>query len=468
MTARLPLVPPLLISVVLASGSPSVARAELTKDDANRWARRVHLLATPDEEKIYKDLKDLADKEEFQRQFWARRGPDAAAAQTFRARLEATWKRADGLFSQDGRAGSETGCGQVLALLGDPQEVSGREVRQLYDNQQYSREGARRPEVWIYRSRPDDPPPFVGGVLRVSFDDACRFAEGGRGLEELRDVARRNVARPAINYASDAATGHLLPWLEPASVAYSVRLEPKLLIRAKAGASYAAGLVLAGPLAHAEGDTSARLVQVVTQALDTAGAIVASTEKTLAIPLGADGMLTGSYGIAVAPGRYTIRVTVSVGGGSAAATTEPIDVPDFDAGHLSVSPLLCYPEGSAAKPDPQGPFAAFTLGSATIAPRPGNVFSTRDSLNVIAMLYGGKLDAAVGHATVQSTFTLLKDGNPVAKGDPETFEQPSAVASVGPVPLAGYAPGVYQVRLEAKDVQAGLQETREATFEVRP
>ena len=46
-------------------------------------------------------------------------------------------------------------------------------------------------------------------------------------------------------------------------------------------------------------------------------------------------------------------------------------------------------------------------------------------------------------------------------------DTPSAVASVGPVPLSAYGPGRYVVRLTATDARAQKTETRESTFEVR-
>lgn len=456
-----------LLAVFLVSGSASSLRAAITKSDAQHWARRVHLLATADEEKILKDLKELADKEEFQRQFWARRSPGADNG--FQQRVEALWKRADSLFSLDGTPGSETGCGQVLTLLGDPHEVTGRELKQKFDNQQYSREGPRRPEVWIYRSRPDDPLQFVGGELQISFDDHCRFGEGGRGLDELAAVAKRNIVRPEINYAR-SAQGGLTPWSEPAALAFPLRLEPKLLLRAKPGTAYAAGLLRIGPLPNASGATggAAHSVKITTAALDASGAVAASAERTLSLGLESDGSLVGSYGVPVKAGRYTLRVTAAVAGGTATTTGDAFDVPDFDAAQLAVSPLLVYPEGSGAAPDPQGPYAAFTLGSTAIAPRFGNAFARADRLNVIAMLYGGKVDAAAGHATLRANFTILKDGKGVAKGEEEVFETPMAVASVGPIPLADYAPGAYQVRLEVKDSVSGSHEVRELAFEVKP
>lgn len=455
------------LAVLLVASGSGTARAEITKSEAQHWAKRVHLLATADEEKILKDLKELADKEEFQRQFWARRSPGGDNG--FQQRVEALWKRADALFSLDGTPGSESGCGQVLTLLGDPHEVTGRELQQKYDNQQYSREGPRRPEIWIYRSRPTDAVQFVGGELSLSFDDRCRFGEGGRGLDELAAVAKRNIVRPEINYAR-TAEGRLAPWTEPAALTFPVRLEPKLLLRAKPGTAYAAGLVRVGPLPNAPADASgaARSVKIKTEALDANGAVAGTAERTQSVGLEGDGTLLGSYGVPLKPGRYSLRVTASVAGGSATATVESLEVPDFDAPQLSVGPLLVYPEGAGGAPDPQGPYSAFTLGSTAIAPRFGNVFARADRLNVIAMLYGGKVDAAAGHAALRAAFTILKDGKPVAKGQEEVFETPMAVASVGPIPLADYAPGTYQVRLEVKDSAAGSQETREAAFEVKP
>ena len=42
-----------------------------------------------------------------------------------------------------------------------------------------------------------------------------------------------------------------------------------------------------------------------------------------------------------------------------------------------------------------------------------------------------------------------------------------AVASIGPIPLAGFAPGPRLVKLEVTDRVAGTTTVKEATFEVR-
>jgi hypothetical protein len=86
---------------------------------------------------------------------------------------------------------------------------------------------------------------------------------------------------------------------------------------------------------------------------------------------------------------------------------------------------------------------------------------------VVATLYGAKVDAATGQASLRSHFTILKDGKPVARGAQDVFSTPDAVASVGPIPLADYAPGTYVVRLDATDTVAKQTLRQEAAFEIR-
>ena len=88
-----------------------------------------------------------------------------------------------------------------------------------------------------------------------------------------------------------------------------------------------------------------------------------------------------------------------------------------------------------------------------LRPRFGNVFAPKDALMVVATLHGAKLDAATGQAGLRSRYSILKDGKPVARGAEDVFTTADAVASVGPIPLAGYAPGAYVVRLDVTDAR---------------
>jgi hypothetical protein len=101
-------------------------------------------------------------------------------------------------------------------------------------------------------------------------------------------------------------------------------------------------------------------------------------------------------------------------------------------------------------------------------PRFGNVFTKADSLHAVCVIYGGQPDAATGKPSLRGRLSLHKDGRPVAMGQPETFDTASAVVSVGPVPLADFAPGRYVARVEAMDLVAGTSETQETAFEIQP
>jgi GWxTD domain-containing protein len=167
----------------------------------------------PEEQALLKELRDDKDRRAFEEIFWARRDPTpGTAANELEASIRAAWSRADELFAYPNQKGSETGCGQVLALLGPPEEVLGLETRTRFDNLQYLREGDRRAETWVYRDRPSRAFRFTNAELRVAFDPECRFAEGGRLADDLERAATALVSRPEVAYArAPTATWYRLP-----------------------------------------------------------------------------------------------------------------------------------------------------------------------------------------------------------------------------------------------------------------
>ncbi len=68
-------------------------------------------------------------------------------------------------------------------------------------------------------------------------------------------------------------------------------------------------------------------------------------------------------------------------------------------------------------------------------------------------------------ATCGIEFAL--NGKPVARGAPDVFTTSDAVASVGPIPLADYAPGAYVVRLDVTDAVTKQTLRQETAFEIR-
>ena len=238
----------LLLLTAIAFGADS-------PPDPRRFPQRARLLLVPEEQALLKELRDDKDRRAFEEIFWARRDPTpGTAANELEASIRAAWSRADELFAYPNQKGSETGCGQVLALLGPPEEVLGLETRTRFDNLQYLREGDRRAETWVYRDRPSRAFRFTNAELRVAFDPECRFAEGGRLADDLERAATALVSRPEVAYTR-GADGHLVPPSHSAGSAaaaidllsaprsdFPLAAETKLVLRAPKGEALVAGL----------------------------------------------------------------------------------------------------------------------------------------------------------------------------------------------------------------------------------
>jgi hypothetical protein len=323
---------------------------------------------------------------------------------------------------------------------------------------------------------------FAGGELRIEMDEACRFAEGGHVLDELRHEAQARVTSPELVYRV-GEDGHLAPLDEVASFAgteasarallatpradFPLGAEVKLVMRAPRGEAYAAGLIRAD--AQLPPGASVR-ASVAAQAEDPSGQAAAGAAREVEARAGSDGSFVAAWGLLLKPGRHKVSVAALIPEpGRGSTSTIELEVPDFAAGSLVVSPLTLYPDepGPTGAADPGDPYAAMRLGPLRIRPRLGNVFTTKDALMVVAALYGAKLDAATGEAVLRALYSILKDGKPVARGAPETFRTSDAVASVGPIALSDFAPGPYVVRLEVTDAVSSQTLRHEAAFEIR-
>ena len=478
--------------------------------DAKRFPRLVRVFLLADEAAVLKDLKDDKDRAEFQKLFWARRDPTPGTpANEFEDNVRAVWARADDVFSYPGQKGSETGCGQLLALLGKPEEVVSKDAARKagldpgaeqsrtssnaaaagapgsgkqFDSMAYLREGGtREPETWVYRERPGVPFKFTRAELRIDLDSECRYAESaGMTGEDLKHAAEVYVTRPDLAYAK-GADGRLVPLAAAAAAApagagggarallaaprtdFPLAAEAKLVMRAPKGEAWVAGLV------SVPKEAGASRLSLAVEAKDAGGSAAASAARESAAAAQADGSSVASWGLALKPGKYRVSVAVATADGKGAVSGVDVDVPDY-AGGLAASPLLLYPDEPPAggKPDPRDAFAAFQLGGQNLHLRFGNAFQAKDALVVVAAVYGGKADPATGKAVLKTRFTILKDGKPVARGAEDAYETADAVASVGPIPLTGYAPGAYVVRLEVTDAVAKTSAQREASLEIRP
>lgn len=445
----------------------------LAQRDAKKFLEEVRPIMLPEEEKQWKALKDKGDRDEFQRIFWARRDPDLETPENeYRAEYEKLKADADKRFVGTGRPGSETDCGRVYILLGPPDEAgSGEGGRTKMESPKLVRDW----QTWTYRDRPGLQ--VQGGQIQISFDETCTVPQGARLGEQLVRRAESKIAHPNLDYEKgpDGKIVKLEDQLPKPSPAMALLKTPRqdfpataensMVLRTPDGATYVAGLVRVEPGAIAADGRAVLGAQAVTPE----GKVAASSEREVKPDAAADGGALVSYGLALKPGDYTLKVGVldpKTGKGS--AVVQPLKVPDFGAAELSLSPLLVLKDvQDVAQATPQDAMAAFQLGNTRLLPRYGNVFSTQDAVVLLAFIYGGKVDEATGKPSLTASFQILRDGQPVAKAPEQTYDATPTGPSVGPVPLATYKPGKYVAQVKVTDKVAKKDYTGEATFEVK-
>lgn len=450
-------------------------RATAQQLDPKKFVEQVRPILLPDEEKQWKGLKDSKDKEEFQKIFWARRDPDLdTPANEYRAEYEKARADADQRFNGTGRPGAETDCGRVLILLGLPDEATtGEGGHTKLDTPKL----VRQSQSWIYKDRPGLK--FKDGKVEIGFDEACALPQGARLGDQLARVAESKIAHPNLDYKK-GADGHLvkledqLPKPTPVMALlkaprqdFPLAAENGLLLRTPDGATYVAGLARVDKAAVTVEGASAR-VSAAAQAVGADGKVAATSEKDMKADVGPDGGVLVSYGMALKPGDYTLKVAVFDGKtGKGSTLSQPLKVPDFNADELSISPLLVLRDVQEVPNDPTHGLAAYQLGTTRLVPHYGNVFSAADSITLLAFIYGGRKDETTGKPSLLATFTITKDGAPVARAPEQTFDTTPTGPSVGPVPLTNYKPGKYTVQVKVTDKVAKKDYTSDATFEVK-
>lgn len=452
---------------------PAPARADKLDKDSQKWLGEVSPLLLPEEEKTFRSLKEKADREEFQKIFWARRNPmgPAAAENPLKAELGKARIEADRRFRAPGKSGADTECGRLFILLGEPDEVKKQPMGE--------NPGARPPENWTYKSRPGYN--FRGGQLQVPFDSSCAAPIA----EQLKSLAESKIASPNIGYRLGGdgrltKLADLLPKPTPTQALlkeprqdFPLSAQPKVIMRGKEGATYVGGLV--------QGDSSSLTVRdeagkkkvtvvVAAQALDEGGKVVASSERETSPEVASDGSFLGSYGLTLKPGKYTLRAgALDAKSGKGSVSSASVEVPDFNAGELVISDLIVLAdllENQAQ--DVKDPTADFYLGTAKLVPRFGNVFTKGDAVQVISFIYNPQVDPATSKPSVAARFQILKDGKPVTRmSDEQVFDTVIAPPAIGPVPLERFAPGKYVVQLKVSDNVAKKDYTKEASFEVK-
>jgi GWxTD domain-containing protein len=471
----------ILLALLLA---PGLAAAQKLDKDDRKWLDDVRPILLPDEEKVYKSLKEKSDRLEFQRIFWARRDPDLATPENeYQTDFAKARAEADLAYRVPGQAGSTTDCGRVFLLFGKPDEVRKDDPASA---------ALRSAETWVYRDKPGRT--FQGGKVEIAFDSECR---GNVTLgAQLDRIAGAQVAHPNIDYriGKDGRLTKLADLLPRDTKARALFKAPRqdfplaaqvAYLKVADGTTALVGLVrgdAAGLAAVEAGGTKSVSVSVAASAVTEDGREAGWAEQTMMAPVGADGGFVGSFKLGLKAGKYTLKAgAVDVKGDKGSLASMPIEVPDLARqetaadGTTSSVPSAAslillrdvedVPAGTSA--DPAHPFAAFSLGAARLVPFFGGRLQKSDAVSIFYQVYDMRTDAA-GTADGVATITILKDGKtPVARTS-NPITTPVGGSVIGPVPLASYETGKYVVQLRVIDNKAKKDVSQDASFEVVP
>ena len=143
-------IPLFLISILLVTALGCSKDYWLLKKISTEYQdsfRKLKFLITKEEKREFLNLSTDEEREEFFKQFWAKRDPDPETIENeFRDEYLSRISRADHLFSHEGREGWDTDRGRVYIKLGPP------EFKESYPMgySQYSLPS----EVWYYGNFP--------------------------------------------------------------------------------------------------------------------------------------------------------------------------------------------------------------------------------------------------------------------------------------------------------------------------
>lgn len=464
-----------LATALLILLAPLAALAQKMDKQDKAWLEHVRPIMLPDEEKTFRELKDKGDREEFKKIFWARRDPDLETPDNeYQAEFDKAFAEADKKYTGVGRAGANSDCGRIYILLGPPDEVKAADGGEA--------PASRAPEIWTFRDRPAMK--FQGGQVQIQFDENCQLPQGARLGDQLNRIAEGRIVKPDLGYrrANDGKIVKLVDQLPKPSPVVTLLKTPRqdfvsaaeanMFLRTSGG-TYLAGLVHApaGSVAVQEtGGKKVGRVDLAVQAVDDTGKNAGYREREVHALAREDGSLIASYGLALRPGKYTINVAMhDPASNKGSVASFPLEVPAFAPGEeLNLAPLLALldiQEGQAA--DPRDAFADFTLGTTRLVPVYGNVFPQSGTITLLSVIYDPPKDPATGKPSVTASFTIEKDGKPVARAEDQVYDTDSPTPSVGPVPLEKYGPGTYVAKLKVRDNVSKKDYTRESKFEVK-
>jgi GWxTD domain-containing protein len=502
----------LLLLFVMAqpAHASSLDTVNFDKPSKDWYQGPVRYIITKVEVKSYKALDTDAERATFIDWFWQRRDPDPSTPENeFRNRFEQRVLESQRKFAFTTTPGWKTDMGKIYILVGPPDEI----------NSDFAPQSSRGTMIWVYRKPPfkDMNPNTVIGFARgvdgefrlstapttdsdvargLSYDKQNKTTYDGQKLVDgIADPALLAAGAPLSQTGIDAQMVYArIQRLPPDE-------EEKFKSFISTRESYGTTIPMEVRIDYfkADGATAARV---------TVG--IRSTSVQFKLKDGADipdvgvfgkledkehpendypfasgsGFVEGpnnnSAGIkdllifqavgAVKPGHYKMRLGVEDRVSHIVSSmVREVDVPDLSGSDLTLSSITI---ADAMDPGDYATTTAkpFQMGKFRIVPRPDNMFSKKDELNVYCQVYNPALDATTGKPRLDVSYGFrhrLPDGTSQQMGVYRVADSSAQVHGYA-VPLEKWPDGSYVVTVTILDKVAQKSVSADAVFTIRP
>jgi GWxTD domain-containing protein len=464
-----------------AAEPPADAASKYNRPDKDWYEGPVRYILSREEEKQYRALVADEERARFIEDFWARRDEDPSTpANEFEIRF---WKRvaeADGSFHDAPYPGWKTDRGKLHILLGPPDEIQ--------EGQATGRFGKEVPYViWIYH-RPRfegmdrdteirflrDPSGEMRMTDRLFMGRVERFSGVTRSLSYQAGVAQKPpepkqlldtiaASRPPM----DSARFHthydfFLAADGSTSVVLTLGIRPAPPDLPKGGAP---------PQTASSGEW--KVYARLSDGVSSYDLVDAGSFRTSEVARGMDGFLLYQGRVSAPPGAYSVFYGIQdPTTAELFSLGDRVQVPDFTGAGFSLSSItLAARLEPAERPEENPPFL---VGRLTVIPKMDPVFKSGSEFAYYFQVYHPQLDPATGQASLDLTYQFFRaaalkktgdlDFTPVAK--PLLFENQSGQVHGRAIPLKGWPPGEFKIRVQVRDRIADRTIEAEARFSV--
>jgi GWxTD domain-containing protein len=512
-----------VLTLAVGVALPAAFAQKMNKIDRDWLEQEVGALILKEERQVFESLGSDEERAVFKQIFWARRDPSPATpVNEFKDGYEQRLTVANREFKAPTQVGAATDMGKIFLLLGAPnQSGSGRTTDvDLAPDDMTNAEGSTTERIlsgtggtsptsgargaeetsgadpfgqtesqtltqtWSYP--PNEGLGIPDGLslkFRAQQGFGYRLMSGGDLSETLERVKSQYVVNPTIEYLKDDQGRLLIPALGGAMrpvhpVLQELRDNRSVLsdVSFKVKVSffrYETDLIFIPAVFDIDGANLDWMedqvpVSVLGLVENSEGKPVTQFVQSTLLTKSPSGRSTFEIPLELQPGRYLLYLAVrDEASGSLGTQIQSLEVPPVIGETLSISSVVLFTEGQKLEEPIARAGQAFVIGGYHFVPKLDAVYQKTDQLSGVFQAYGYGIGEEGANLTARYLF--YRDGEPAGKTQDEPFISAGEkfAITVFDIPLEGFEPGKYLLKIQVSDHVNGKMLTKELQFELK-